>query len=99
MDLRAWLADRREPVFLYGTTPPRAGSRPEQVAEAADKLAARVRGLPLDGLVVYDIQDESGRTSQRDRNALVQAASAPWRSDSASLISLALAAIASWRQP
>src|SRR4051812_18762735 len=64
MDLRAWLADRREPGFLYGTTPPRAGSRPEQVAEAADKLAARVRGLPLDGLVVYDIQDESGRTSQ-----------------------------------
>jgi hypothetical protein len=64
MDLRTQLADRREPVFLYGTTPPRAGSRPEQVAEAADKLAARVRGLPLAGLVVYDIQDESGRTSQ-----------------------------------
>jgi len=64
MDLRTQLADRGEPVFLYGTTPPRAGSRPEQVAEAADKLAARVRGLPLAGLVVYDIQDESGRTSQ-----------------------------------
>src|SRR3954465_6334527 len=64
MDLRTQLADRREPVFLYGTTPPRAGSRPEQVAQAADKRAARVRGLPLAGLVVYDIQDESGRTSQ-----------------------------------
>src|SRR3954470_18750297 len=64
MDLRAWLADRREPVFLYGTTPPRAGSRPEPVAEAAGKLAARWRGFPLDGLVVYDTQDESGRPSQ-----------------------------------
>jgi hypothetical protein len=64
MDLRTQLADRREPVFLYGTTPPRAGSRPDQVADAIDKLAARIQGLPLDGLVVYDIQDESGRTSQ-----------------------------------
>ena len=64
MDLRARLADRREPVFLYGTTPPRAGATSAQVNEAAEKLAARVRPLALDGLVVYDIQDESGRTSQ-----------------------------------
>jgi len=64
MDLRARLADRREPVFLYGTTPPRAGATAAQVNEAADKLAARMRPLALDGLVVYDIQDESGRTSQ-----------------------------------
>src|SRR5437588_4677091 len=64
MDLRARLADRREPVFLYGTTPPRSGATAAQVNEAAEKLAARVRPLALDGLVVYDIQDESGRTSQ-----------------------------------
>jgi hypothetical protein len=48
--------------LLYGTTPPRAGTPPEQVASAADKLAARLAGLPLDGVVVYDIQDETGRT-------------------------------------
>ena len=64
MDLRARLADRREPVFLYGTTPPRSGATVAQVTEAAEKLAARMRPLALDGLVVYDIQDESGRTSQ-----------------------------------
>ncbi|HZD19912.1 MAG TPA: hypothetical protein VE325_04510 [Burkholderiales bacterium] len=64
MDLRARLADRREPVFLYGTTPPRSGATAAQVNEAAEKLAARMRPLALDGLVVYDIQDESGRTSQ-----------------------------------
>jgi 5,10-methylenetetrahydrofolate reductase len=49
-------------VRLYGTTPPRLGSAPELHASAAEKLAARVRGLPLDGLIVYDLQDESGRT-------------------------------------
>ena len=62
MDLHAKLLDPREKVLLYGTTPPRAGSAPDAVRGAAGKLAARLSGLPLDGVVVYDIQDETGRT-------------------------------------
>ena len=62
MDLRSKLADPSRRVRLYGTTPPRAGAPPEQVRAAAEKLAARLAGLPLDALVVYDIQDETGRT-------------------------------------
>lgn len=62
MDLKAKLLDAREPVLLYGTTPPRAGGSEEAVQSAAEKLAARIGALPLDGVVVYDIQDESGRT-------------------------------------
>jgi len=62
MDLHAKLLDPREKVLLYGTTPPRAGSAPDIVQGAAEKLAARLSGLPLDGVVVYDIQDETGRT-------------------------------------
>jgi 5,10-methylenetetrahydrofolate reductase len=61
--LREKLLDPRAGVLLYGTTPPRAGTAPDAVAEAADKLAARLAPLPLDGVVVYDIQDESGRTA------------------------------------
>jgi 5,10-methylenetetrahydrofolate reductase len=49
-------------VFLYGTTPPRAGTADEAVQSVADKLAARLRDLSVDAVVVYDIQDESGRT-------------------------------------
>ena len=49
-------------VRLYGTTPPRAGTTDDAVWSAAEKLAERLRDLPIDGLVVYDIQDESGRT-------------------------------------
>jgi hypothetical protein len=59
--LKEALLDPRQTVLLYGTTPPRAGADEALVAGAAEKLAARVRGLPLDGLVVYDIQDETGR--------------------------------------
>ncbi len=64
MDLPARLTDAGQPVFLYGTTPPRAGASPGQVFTAAEKLGERLRTLPVDGVVVYDIQDESGRTSQ-----------------------------------
>jgi hypothetical protein len=49
-------------VLLYGTTPPRSGSPIELIESAAQKLAERVRTLPLDGYVVYDLQDESART-------------------------------------
>jgi hypothetical protein len=64
MDLRSKLLDPAQQVLLYGTTPPREGTPPGQIDGAADKLAARLAGLPLDGVVVYDIQDETGRTSQ-----------------------------------
>jgi 5,10-methylenetetrahydrofolate reductase len=62
--LKEKLLDPRAAVLLYGTTPPRAGSSAAQVEAAAGKLAARLQRLPLDGVVVYDIQDESRRTAQ-----------------------------------
>ena len=61
--LRAQLEDRTRRLRLYGSTPPRIGSSDQVVAEAAEKLVGRLSGLPVDGLIVYDIQDESGRTS------------------------------------
>ena len=61
--LKEALLDPGKTLRLYGTTPPRAGSSEEVVRGAAQKLAARVQALPLDGIVVYDIQDESGRTA------------------------------------
>ncbi len=64
MDLKSKLLDPAQTVLLYGTTPPRRGTPEEQVAAAAEKLAARIAGLPLDGIVVYDIQDEAGRAHQ-----------------------------------
>lgn len=62
--LKHKLLDPARAVLLYGTTPPRAASTPDAVRAAADKLAARLAPLPLDGVVVYDIQDESGRTDK-----------------------------------
>jgi hypothetical protein len=60
--LKEKLQDPSGVVFLYGTTPPRPGTADDAVQSVADKLAVRLRDLPVDGIVVYDIQDESGRT-------------------------------------
>jgi len=60
--LKDKLLDPAGPVLLYGTTPPRAGTPEDGVRQAAQKLAARLAQLPVDGVVVYDIQDETGRT-------------------------------------
>jgi hypothetical protein len=59
--LKDKLLDPAAPVLLYGTTPPRAGSDEAVTRSAAEKLAARLAPLPVDGVVVYDIQDETGR--------------------------------------
>jgi hypothetical protein len=60
--LKEKLLDPGSPVLLYGTTPPRTGTADDAVRAVAEKLAVRLRDLPADGVVVYDIQDESGRT-------------------------------------
>ena len=62
-ELAAKLRSRSGLVLLYGTTPPRAGANDDALRQTAEKLAERLAPLPLDGVVVYDIQDESGRAS------------------------------------
>src|SRR4030081_1962223 len=64
MDLKSKLLDPKETVLLYGTTPPRQATPEDLVGVAAEKLAERTAALPLDGIVVYDIQDEAGRKAQ-----------------------------------
>ena len=59
------LSDPRQGVLLYGTTPPRSGSADDVVRGVGVKLAERLQRVPLDGVVVYDIQDESGRTNEQ----------------------------------
>jgi hypothetical protein len=63
MDLKSKLLDPGRKVLLYGTTPPRAGAPEDAVRSAAAKLAERLAPLPVDGVVVYDIQDETGRNA------------------------------------
>ncbi len=51
-------------IRLYGIAPPKLASDPERLREIAAEQVARVRLLAPEGLVVYDIQDEPGRSGQ-----------------------------------
>jgi Methylenetetrahydrofolate reductase len=51
-------------ILLYGITPPKAQVEPQRVIEIAEKTLARLYDLDIDALVVYDVQDESARTTE-----------------------------------
>lgn len=58
------LVDRnRAGILTYGITPPKAAYSREKLADVAQRQTARIRELPIDALVIYDIQDESLRTN------------------------------------
>lgn len=59
--LQQKFADPHRSVCFVGTTPPKASTEDMQMREIADRLLARLDTLEYDGLIVYDIQDESSR--------------------------------------
>lgn len=54
---------RESGVLLYGITPPKAQTPSEKVSEIAARTLQTLCSLDIDALVVYDVQDESARTS------------------------------------
>lgn len=59
--LQAMLAGAHSGMLLFGLTPPRQSASPEQMREIAAVTLARLTPLGLDGLALYDIDDESDR--------------------------------------
>ena len=60
--LRDDILRRRDGLRLYGLTPPKQGQDPDKVRDIAERQARRIAALAPDGLVLYDLQDEAGRT-------------------------------------
>ncbi|MEX1056265.1 MAG: methylenetetrahydrofolate reductase, partial [Natronospirillum sp.] len=56
--------NREAGILLYGITPPKKGTEPVTVREIANRQIERLAPLNLDGLVLYDIQDETSRTPE-----------------------------------
>ncbi|MDH5301032.1 MAG: methylenetetrahydrofolate reductase [Gammaproteobacteria bacterium] len=62
MTLADKIRQRESGIVLYGMVPPKADTAEDKVREIAARQVERLLGLPIDGLVLYDIQDEATRT-------------------------------------
>ncbi len=61
MDLQRRLVSREGEFLLFALTPPRLSTSPEHAQEIADVTLERLGTLGIDGLILYDIDDESDR--------------------------------------
>ncbi len=66
LDLLRYPADPDRAPLLHGFAPPKAASTPERVTRITARRSDRIVALDVDGIVVYDVQDESDRI-QDDR--------------------------------
>lgn len=64
MNLSERIAARGSELLLFALTPPRLSVTPEQARTIAAQTQQRLSPLGLDGLVLYDIDDESDRNPQ-----------------------------------
>jgi len=64
VDLQRRILERRGEFLLFALTPPRRATSALRAQEIADITAKRLQELDLDGLVLYDIDDESDRNPQ-----------------------------------
>ena len=51
-------------ILLYGITPPKEKTPLDKVSEMAERVIHNLTPLDVDALVVYDVQDESARTTE-----------------------------------
>lgn len=58
------IKNRESNIIVYGIVPPKEDTAPERVAEIASLQTERLQSLAIDGLILYDIQDEKSRTSE-----------------------------------
>ena len=57
------LSARMSGICLFGFAPPKKATPPQQLDEIVAQHLTRLRSLPIDGVIVYDIQDEAERIS------------------------------------
>ena len=58
------LRAREGGICLYGLAPPKRETSPQRLEEIVARQLARLQHLSIDGLIVYDIQDEAERASE-----------------------------------
>ena len=63
--LKDKMLSQKDDILFYGLTPPKAKHSKEEIAKIAATQITRLKDLDIDGVVLYDIQDESDRTDDK----------------------------------
>ncbi|ANW97300.1 5,10-methylenetetrahydrofolate reductase [Wenyingzhuangia fucanilytica] len=61
-ELKKKIENKEGGYLFYGLTPPKISTPVEKIDGISQRQIERIKNLPIDGLVLYDIQDESSRT-------------------------------------
>lgn len=61
--LKTKIKQGKSGIVLYGLTPPKISLNHDEAKEIALRQLSRLEGIKIDGLVIYDLQDESNRNS------------------------------------
>jgi hypothetical protein len=64
VDLQSRIRSRRGEFLLFALTPPRLSTTAEKAQEIADVTFERLEPLDVDGLILYDIDDEADRNPE-----------------------------------
>jgi hypothetical protein len=56
------IKNREGGIVVYGITPPKKSTDTDKIREIAQTQIQRLQSLDIDGLILYDIQDEKSRT-------------------------------------
>ena len=62
--LREKLINKKSGLLLYGITPPKENNTQEKLISITQRRIERIQSVNSDGIVLYDIQDESERTGE-----------------------------------
>lgn len=62
--LKEKIRQQQNGILLYGLTPPKQKTSQEKIQEIAQKQIERLQNLGIDGLILYDIQEETERTKE-----------------------------------
>ncbi|MBL0686928.1 MAG: methylenetetrahydrofolate reductase [Sulfurospirillum sp.] len=62
--LKNKIISKKNSILFYGLVPPKIKHTKEEIAHIASTQIKRLKDLDIDGLVLYDIQDESDRTQK-----------------------------------
>ncbi len=61
MGLREKIINGESGIVFYGLTPPKINTEEDKIREIAQKQIERIKNIDIDGLILYDLQDESAR--------------------------------------